>query len=81
MTGVVNLVLIFRSAGVAAGAVRKIFADGKIGLTDAGVLLGAAVQLKALASLDPTRLLAEAKDLDSAEAKALVVSFYEGVAA
>ena len=81
MAGVINLTLVFRSAGTIAGTVRKVFADGRVGLADAGALLSAAVQLKGLVALQPTELLAEAKDVDPVEAKALVVAFYEGLAA
>ena len=79
MAGVENLSLVVQAAGVAVGAVRKVFQDGKVGLSDAFVVLGAVQRLKVLAQLQPVELLTEVKDMDANEAKALLEKFFAGV--
>ena len=78
--GVQNMTLVLHAAGLASGTVRKVFADGKLGLSDTFVIFGAAQKLRALVTLEPTALLAEMKDLDAAEAKTVLDAFFRGMA-
>lgn len=78
--GVQNLQKIFAAAGTATGAVRKVYADGRVGLTDLGTLFNAAQKLAVLTTVEPTAILAEVVDLEALEAKALVEAFFRGMA-
>lgn len=77
--GVQNLQKIFYAAGTATGAVRKVYADGKVGLTDLGTLFSAAQKLATLTTVEPTKILAEVVDIDVLEAKSLVEAFARGM--